>query len=223
MAPRPDRDGGEPESGVRRSPCGFRTRAWMGCPIGTGITRPGLRVQDHRHAGRCLGQTVLAVPLHTWGERDRAFSCAYLSGVRCSAGTRLDSPCRGGSPRSGPGFGEPRTGRVRPRPGQSTRSGRGRAWDAQPGQPLRDRTGVRSWPGEHVGHVRRQGPGRPQVRPARGRARDLVGQYPKGLTRVCELHQRAVDHKPPPLPHPDAPDTGNEWVGTAGGLRFRRR
>jgi hypothetical protein len=39
-------------------------------------------------------------------------------------------------------------------------------------------------------------------RPAVGH-RDLVGQYPKGLTRqVCEL---AVDHKPPPLPHPDAP------------------
>jgi hypothetical protein len=61
-------------------------------------------------------------------------------------------------------------------------------------------------------------------RPAVGH-RDLVGQYPKGLTRqaVCELHQRAVDHKPPPLAHPDAPDTGNEWVGTAGRLRFRRR
>jgi hypothetical protein len=43
-------------------------------------------------------------------------------------------------------------------------------------------------------------------RPAVGRP-DLVGQYPKGLIwqAVCELHQRAVDHKPPPLPHPDAP------------------
>jgi hypothetical protein len=37
--------------------------------------------------------------------------------------------------------------------------------------------------------------------------RDLVGQYPHGLTRqaVCELHSRAVDHKPPPVAHPDAP------------------
>jgi hypothetical protein len=43
-------------------------------------------------------------------------------------------------------------------------------------------------------------------RPAVGH-RDLVGLYPKGLTRqaVCALHQRAVDHKPAPLPHPDAP------------------
>lgn len=43
-------------------------------------------------------------------------------------------------------------------------------------------------------------------RPAVGH-RDLVGQYPKGLTKqaICELHQRAVDHQPPPLAHPDAP------------------
>jgi hypothetical protein len=43
-------------------------------------------------------------------------------------------------------------------------------------------------------------------RPAVGH-RDLDGQYPRDLRRqaVCELHQRAVDHKPPPVPHPDAP------------------
>jgi hypothetical protein len=43
-------------------------------------------------------------------------------------------------------------------------------------------------------------------RPAVGH-RDPDGQYPKGLTRqaVCELHQRAVDHKPQPLAQPDAP------------------
>lgn len=42
--------------------------------------------------------------------------------------------------------------------------------------------------------------------------RDLVGQYPRNLTRqaVCELHQRAIDAKPPPLPDPDAPAPGPE-------------
>ena len=42
-------------------------------------------------------------------------------------------------------------------------------------------------------------------RPAVGH-RDLVGQYPRNLTRqaVCELHHSAVDHMPP-VASPDAP------------------
>jgi hypothetical protein len=71
----------------------------------------------------------------------------------------------------------------------------------------RDRTYVRRWAGEHVGRCAfKIRAGHKCGRPTVGH-RDLVGQYPKGLTRqaVCELHQRAVDHKPPPLAHPDAP------------------
>jgi hypothetical protein len=43
-------------------------------------------------------------------------------------------------------------------------------------------------------------------RPAVG-LRELPLQYRRELRlqAVCELHQRAVDHRPPPLPHPDAP------------------
>ena len=43
-------------------------------------------------------------------------------------------------------------------------------------------------------------------RPAVGH-RDLVGQYPRDLTKqaVCELHATTVDHRPPPVPDPDAP------------------
>jgi hypothetical protein len=46
-------------------------------------------------------------------------------------------------------------------------------------------------------------PWREEVPPAR---RDLVGQYPRNLTRqaVRELHQSAVDHMPP-VADPDAP------------------
>jgi hypothetical protein len=44
-------------------------------------------------------------------------------------------------------------------------------------------------------------------RPAVGH-RNLDGQYPRALRRqaVCELHQRAVDHKRPPAADPDAPN-----------------